>query len=106
MIADVNGTLHSIEVTADSLYEAIGRALSEIQIQGSGWSAELTQGDVKVAVCPPAVEHTVKLSAFLGWLHRQGGRSPAETLLRQKLRDMLGMPLSRKEKRDRENLRH
>jgi hypothetical protein len=80
---------HSVEVTAETLYEAIATALAALQ--QDNWVGEIGQGitTVTVVVQPPPVKHEVKMKDFLSWLNRQG-RSPAEVILKQKLEKILG----------------
>jgi len=81
---------HSVEVTAATLYEAVATALAALQ--QDNWVGEIGRGltTVTVVVQQPPVRHEVKMKDFLSWLGRQGG-SPAEIILREKLRKMLGM---------------
>jgi hypothetical protein len=88
-VKDVQDVEHSIEVSAETLYEAIATALAALQ--KDIWVAEIGQGfaTVTVLVQQPAVKHEVKMKDFLSWLNRQG-RSPAEVILKQKLEKILG----------------
>jgi hypothetical protein len=43
-----------------------------------------------VKVRHPEVTHVVKIQGFENWLNR-GGKSPADTALKSRLRQMLGM---------------
>jgi hypothetical protein len=88
-IKDVREVEHSVEVTAESLYEAIATALAALQ--KDVWVGEIGQGftTVTVFVQQPPVKHEVKMKDFLSWLGRQG-RSPAEVTLKQKLERILG----------------
>src|ERR1700675_790007 len=88
-IKDIRDVEHSIEVTAETLYEAIATALAALQ--QDNWVGEIGQGltTVSVLVQQPAVKHEVRMKDFLAWLRRQGG-SPAEVMLRQKLEKILG----------------
>jgi len=88
-VKDVRDAEHSIEVTAETLYEAIASALAALQ--QDSWVGEISQGftTVSVLVQQPPVKHEVKMKDFLSWLNRQG-RSPAEVILKQKLEKMLG----------------
>ena len=88
-VKDVQDVEHSIEVTAETLYEAIATALAVLQ--KDNWVAEIGQGftTVSVLVQQPPVKHEVKMKDFLSWLNRQG-RSPAEVILKQKLEKILG----------------
>ena len=88
-IKDVQDVEHSLEVTAETLYEAIATALATLQ--KDVWVGEIGQGftTVTVLVQQPPVKHEVKIKDFLSWLGRQG-RSPAEVTLKQKLERILG----------------
>jgi hypothetical protein len=88
-VKDIRDVEHSIEVTAETLYEAIATALAALQ--QDNWVEEIGQGftTVSVLVQQPPVKHEVKIKDFLSWLNRQG-RSPAEIILKQKLERILG----------------
>src|SRR5262249_30172250 len=88
-LKDVRDIEHSMEVTAETLYEAIATALAALR--KDNWVGEIGQGltTVTVVVQQPPVKHEVKMKDFVSWLGRQG-RSPAEVILKQKLEKMLG----------------
>ena len=88
-VKDIQDVEHSVEVTAETLYEAIATALAALQ--RDKWVGEIGQGltTVSVLVQQPPVKHEVKMKDFLSWLGRQG-RSPAEVMLKQKLEKTLG----------------
>ena len=88
-IQDLDGVAHTVEVTAESLYEAVAQGLAALR--RSDWVAGFQPGIVKVSVADVRVEHQVKLADFTQWLERKG-RSPREVIQRQKLRSILGMP--------------
>jgi uncharacterized protein (UPF0210 family) len=87
-VKDVRDVEHSIEVTAETLYEAIATALAALQ--KDNWVGEIGEGftTVTVVVQQPPVKHEVKMKDFVSWLGRQG-RSPAEVMLKQKLEKIL-----------------
>jgi hypothetical protein len=89
-IQDLEGIAHTVEVTAESLYEAVAQGLAALR--RSDWVAGFQQGIVKVSVADVRVEHQVKLTDFTTWLERTGVSSPREMIQRQKLRTILGMP--------------
>jgi hypothetical protein len=93
-IQDVDGVSHTAEVTAATLYEAV--ALGLAAIRRNDWVAAIAQGlnAVKVSVSDVRVEHEVKLVDFTKWVDRTGG-SPREVSDRQRIRAILGMPVSR-----------
>jgi hypothetical protein len=88
-VKDLRDVEHSIEVSAETLYEAIATALAALQ--QDIWVGEIGQGfaTVTVVVQQPPVKHEVKMKDFVSWLGRQG-RSPAEVMLKQKLEKILG----------------
>ena len=88
-VKDVRDVEHSVEVTAETLYESIATALAALQ--QDSWVGEISHGlaTVSVLVQQPPVKHEVKMKDFLLWLGRQG-RSPAEVMLKQKLERILG----------------
>src|SRR5229473_7386057 len=88
-VRDLRDVEHSIEVTTETLYEAIATALAALQ--QDNWVGEIGQGftTVTVVVQQPPVKHEVKMRDLLSWLGRQGG-SPAEVMLKQKLEKILG----------------
>jgi hypothetical protein len=89
-----HGVSHTVEVTAASLYEAVAQGLAAIR--GNEWVAGIAQGlnVVKVSVADIRVEHEVRLMDFTNWLEKTGG-SPREMSDRQRIRSILGMPVSR-----------
>jgi len=88
-VKDTRDVEHSVEVTAETLYEAIATALAALQ--QDNWVGDIGQGftTVTVVVQQPPVKHEVKMKDFVSWLGRQG-RSPAEVMLKQKLEKILG----------------
>ncbi|HXM94204.1 MAG TPA: hypothetical protein VOA64_08125 [Candidatus Dormibacteraeota bacterium] len=93
-IQDMDGVSHTVEVTAATLYEAVAQGLAAIR--GNEWVTGIAQGlnIVKVSVADVRVEHEVKLMDFTKWVDRTGG-SPREMSDRQRIRSILGMPVSR-----------
>lgn len=89
VIQDIDEIAHAIDVTAESLYEAIAHALATLRRHE--WVGEIGKGltTVTVKVRHPDVTHVVKIQDFENWLNR-GSRSPAEILLKTRLRQMLG----------------
>ena len=90
VVHDLNETPHSLDVTAASLYEAIAQALATLR--GHEWVGDIGKGltTVTVKVRHPEVTHVVKIQDFENWLNR-GCKSPAETALKTRLRQMLGI---------------
>lgn len=93
-VTDTREVEHTVDVTAETLYEAVATALA--LLRQDKWVGEIGQGltTVSVLVQQPPVSHQVKMKDFLSWLERHGG-SPAEISLREKVRKMLGKQTSR-----------
>src|SRR6202163_2587993 len=89
-IEDMNGVSHTVEVTTETLYEAV--ALGMAAIRTDEWVTGIAQGlnAVKVRVTNVSVEHEVKLMDFTKWLDRANG-SPREMTDRKRIRSILGM---------------
>ena len=85
---DLNGVEHTVEVTADSLYEAVAHGLRAFQ--EADWTTEIgrSQTTIKVAVKQPEIEHAVRIRDFETWLESTP-RSPAEMSLNTRLRQLL-----------------
>ena len=81
---DLAGVEHAVEVTAESLDEAVAQALGILR--GDAWVEEIREGltELKVRVKQPAVEHRVRMKDFRRWLEGQG-RTPAEVMRKRKL---------------------
>ena len=88
-IQDMEGVIHTVEVTAGSLCEAV--ALGMAAIRTDEWVTGIAQGlnAVKVRVMNVPVEHEVRLMDFTKWLDRTGG-SPREIVDRLRIRSILG----------------
>ena len=90
VIHDLNDTEHTLDVTAATLYEAVAQALATAR--SHDWVGDIGNGltTVTVKVRNPEVTHIVKIQDFERWLNR-GCKSPAETVLKTRLRQVLGM---------------
>ena len=89
VVHDLNQTSHALEVTAETLYEAVAQALAAAR--GNDWVGDIGKGltTVTVKVRNPELTHIVKIQDFENWLNR-GCKSPAETALKARLRQILG----------------
>ena len=81
---------HSVEVTAESLYEAVARGLSTLR--ANSWVGEIGEGltsiTIEVQEKAPAT-HRVLMKDFRQWLEARG-TTPAEIMARERVRDILG----------------
>jgi hypothetical protein len=93
-LQDMEGVAHTVQVTAESLYEAV--ALGLAAIRGNEWVMGIAQGLNAVQVCVKDVPvvHSVKLKDFSAWLERTAG-SPRDVSKRARVKDILGMPKHR-----------
>ncbi len=87
-ISDTNGTEHTVEVSATTLYEAVALGLHSIRT--AEWSGEIPEGvnAVRVLVRDVPVEHKVPIGAFQKWLTRSGG-SPRDISARNRIQEIL-----------------
>jgi hypothetical protein len=90
IVHDLKDTAHAIDVTAESLYEAVAQALAALR--SHEWVGDIGRGltTVTVKVRHPEITHVVKIQDFENWLNR-GCKSPADTVLKMRLREMLGI---------------
>jgi hypothetical protein len=90
VVHDLNDTAHRLDVTAETLYEAVAQALAIAR--GHEWVGDIGTGltTVTVKVRNPEITHIVKIQDFENWLNR-GSKSPADMVLKTRLRHMLGM---------------
>ena len=90
VVHDLNDTAHRLDVTAETLYEAVAQALAIAR--GHDWVGDIGTGltTVTVKVRNPEITHIVKIQDFENWLKR-GCKSPADMVLKTRLRRMLGM---------------
>ncbi len=76
-----------MEVTANSLYEAVGQGLRAFR--DNDWIDDVERGQtISVVVRQPEIEHKVNLRDFERWLESQG-RTPAEVSLKGRLQELL-----------------
>ena len=89
-IKDFDGVEHTVQVTAETLYEAVARALKAMQ--GKEWIAGIPEGlnPVRVCVTDIPIEYTVTMKDFARWLN-SAGVSPKDQMSRYRVKEMLGM---------------
>jgi hypothetical protein len=84
---DAQGVEHAVQVTAQSLFEAVAQALRVFREHE--WSDEPTgSASVVVTIKPAEVEHRVRIRDFQTWLE-SAPKSPAEMALKRRLRDII-----------------
>jgi hypothetical protein len=86
---DIEGIPHSVEVQAESLYEAVALAVAEFRTDNltsePGPMTEFT-----IAIQRPAVEHHIKLGQVLNWAQHTMKEGPAGIIKRERVRALLG----------------
>ena len=87
---DASGVVHSVEVAAESLYEAAALALAEFR------SSPMLNGNLPgpattftIAVKGPSTEHAVCLNRLFTWL-RSSGKTPKEEATKSAYRGLAG----------------
>jgi len=86
---DSGGVSHTVEVSAQTLYEAVAQAL--LLFRDNEWTDDLKRipAAVVVRIKQPEIEHKVLIRDFENWLG-SAPRSPAEMVLKTRLRELLG----------------
>jgi hypothetical protein len=84
---DLEGVFHSVEVTAESVYEASVLALSALSKHE--WIENVGPGTrLEIQVIEPGVTHLLLVAQLRQWLDTPA-RSPADVMKKQKLKAML-----------------
>jgi hypothetical protein len=84
---DVRGITHSVEVMADSLFEAAVRGVKILR--AGDWNDPPNQATaLEIEVRTPGVKHTVTLQQVARWLNGASS-SPAESMKKVNLRKLL-----------------
>ena len=87
---DASGITHAVDVTADTLYEAVAVAVRDLRSSGLVPVLPGPSTQIHVRVMASAdVEHSVRFEQVQRWL--QGtARSPSERLTKDRLRAIVG----------------
>jgi hypothetical protein len=92
---DPNGIRHSIEIVAESLYEAAALAVHEFRRHP--WTEEMEQGAVtrlSVSVDAPKTTHELSIRRLEKWVSSMA-ESPKDTVLKGGVRELLKTNLGR-----------
>src|SRR6266853_360161 len=87
-LKDCHNTEHSVEVYAESLYEAVLRGLSRLQDAGWESNTEETIKRVEVEIRQGPTRHIVDVPRLLKWVQEDAGY-PAQQTRKAKLRKLL-----------------
>jgi hypothetical protein len=82
---DIEGIRHTVEVEAESLYEAAALAIRAFK-QHDWEPGDLAKLEVEIR---SSITHTVTPKRLREWL-KGGARSPKEAVTKERLREMLG----------------
>jgi hypothetical protein len=84
---DASGIRHSVEVSAESLYEAaaLGIKFQNAALMPAEWGPAT---DLEIASRPPAVRHSITVHKLQNWLSG-AGKSSREQALKSRLRELL-----------------
>ncbi len=87
-LTDPSGIRHTVEVQAESLYEAAALGLAALKreawVEGPRRAATL-----EISVFGPVVKHAISVDRVLAWLDGVT-TSPSELLKKQRLKSLLG----------------
>lgn len=84
-VKDVEGITHSVDVHAETLFEAAAAAIAIFKQQGWASAALTPRATLRVEVQLPLVVHDVPLSAVERWM-RSPSASPREELAKRSSR--------------------
>lgn len=86
---ETQGVEHTVQVTAQNLYEAVAQALRVFRDDDWSEHPNRVPASVVVTVNQPQVEHKVRIEDFQNWLD-SAGTNPAEMAVNHRLSDILG----------------
>ena len=86
---DTEGISHSVEVQAESLYEAVALAVSEFR-NDSVTSMPGPMTEFIISIQRPAIEHRIRLVQVSKWAQGSTKEGPAGVTRRQKILKLLG----------------
>ena len=81
--------IHSVEVTADTLFEALGQAVVEFREDKTIVTPPGPETEFTVQVLRKPVEHSIRLKRVLDWAQFGNTTGPGEMLRRERVRKML-----------------
>jgi hypothetical protein len=87
-LKDCHNTEHSVEVYAESLYEAVVRGLSRLQDVGWESNGDETIKRVEVEIHQEPTRHIVDVPKLLKWV-QEDSMYPAQQTRKEKLRKLL-----------------
>lgn len=85
---DEEGT-HSVEVAAETLFEAVAQAVAEFRDDKTLAPAPVAETEFRVTVLRKPVEHVIKLKQVQAWAQPSTKGGPSEMVRRERVRKML-----------------
>lgn len=82
---------HSVEVSAETLYEAVAMAVAEFKADHTVPNPPGSMTEFTVAVFRPPVEHTIRLAKVEEWAQPSTKGGPAGVVKRERVRHLLGV---------------
>jgi hypothetical protein len=86
--ADPSGIVHSVDVAAETLFEAAALAIKEFRAAGIADAVPGPATALTVAVKAPAMQHTVTVGQLRLWIDGVA-RSPKERVIKDRLREIV-----------------
>ena len=86
---DAQGVEHTVQVTAQSLFEAVAQTLRIFREHDWSDDPNSSSASVVVTIKPAEVEHRVRIKDFQSWLE-SAPKGPAEMELKRRLRELIG----------------
>jgi hypothetical protein len=81
-------TVHSVEVNAETLFEAVALAVVEFREDKTVSNPPGPETDFTVLVLRKPIEHLIRLKKIEDWARPSSVGGPAETLRRERVRNM------------------
>ena len=82
---------HAVDVTADSLFEAVAVAVRAFREGALVDELPVAGTELRIAVFPMPIEHKVRLQRVEQWAQTGTVKSPVEMLRRERVRELLGL---------------
>src|SRR5439155_21586076 len=89
-LKDCHNTEHSVEVYAESLYEAVLKGLSRLEVVGWESNGNETIQRVEVEIHQEPTRHIVDVRKLLKWV-QEDSMYPAQQTRKEKLRKLLSI---------------
>ena len=81
--------IHSVEVTADTLFEAVAQAVVEFRDDKTVTEPPTSDTEFTVQILRKPVEHLIRLKKVQAWAQPSTRGGPVEALRRDRVRKML-----------------